>query len=40
MPTISQFFGIVIKMFWREHAPPYCHALFAEHEAPIDVRTL
>lgn len=20
MPTISQFFGIVIPMFWREHA--------------------
>ena len=33
MPTISQFFGIVIQMFWREHAPPHFHALYAEHEA-------
>ena len=30
MPTISQFFGIVIQMFWREHAPPHFHALYGE----------
>ena len=40
MPTISQFFGIVIQMFWRQHAPPHFHALYAEHEALIDIRTL
>lgn len=40
MPTISQFFGIVIQMFWREHAPPHFHALYGEHEAQIDIRTL
>jgi hypothetical protein len=38
MPTISTFFGIVIQMFWNEHAPPHFHALYAEHEALIDVR--
>ena len=27
-------------MFWREHAPPHFHALYAEHEALIDIRTL
>lgn len=40
MPTISQFFGIVIQMFWREHAPPHFHALYAEYEALIDIQTL
>jgi hypothetical protein len=40
MPTVSQFFGIVIQMFWREHAPPHFHALYGEHEALIDIRTL
>ena len=40
MPTISQFFGIVIQMFWREHAPPHFHALYGEYEALIDIRTL
>jgi hypothetical protein len=33
-------FGIVIQMFWREHAPPHFHALYAEHEALVDIRTL
>ncbi len=36
MPTISQFFGIVIQMFWREHAPPHFHALYGEFEALIE----
>ncbi len=27
VPTISNCFGIVIQMFWREHAPPHFHAL-------------
>ena len=40
MPTISSFYGILIQMFWRDHAPPHFHALYAEHEALIDIRTL
>jgi hypothetical protein len=32
MPEISRFFGIVIKMFYRDHAPPHFHAVYAEHE--------
>ena len=40
MPTISQFFGIIIQMFWREHAPPHFHAMYGEYEAQIDIRTL
>jgi hypothetical protein len=40
MPTISTFFGILIQMFWREHAPPHFHALYAEFEAEIDIRSL
>src|SRR5579863_4956597 len=40
VPTISAFYGIVIQMFWRDHAPPHFHALYAEDEALIDIRTL
>ncbi len=29
MPIISTFFGIVIRMFYREHEPPHFHA---EHQ--------
>ena len=27
-------------MFWQDHAPPHFHALYAEYEALIDIRTL
>jgi hypothetical protein len=40
VPTISVFYGVVIQMFWSEHGVPHFHALYAEHEAVIDVREL
>ena len=40
MPTISSFYGILIQMFWRDHAPPHFHVLYAEYEALIDIKTL
>jgi hypothetical protein len=40
MPTISAFYGILIQMFWKDHAPPHFHALYGEHEGVIDIRTL
>lgn len=39
MPTISTFYGILIQIYWHEHPPPHFHALYAEHEALIDIRT-
>jgi hypothetical protein len=40
MPSISIFYGIVIQMFWNDHAPPHFHALYGEYEAIIDIHTL
>jgi hypothetical protein len=40
MPTISIFYGILIQMFWDDHAPPHFHALYAEHEVLINIDTL
>jgi hypothetical protein len=40
MPEISRFFGIVIKMFYNDHAPPHFHAVYGEHEALIEIDTL
>lgn len=37
MPTISQFYGIVIRMFWRDHGPAHFHALYGEYEATVDI---
>lgn len=40
MPIISCFYGIIIRMFFNEHAPPHFHAEYAEHRAVIDIRSL
>jgi len=32
MPIISTFFGIVIRMFYKEHEPPHFHA---EHQGQM-----
>ena len=40
MPTISTFYGILIQMFWNDHAPPHFHALYAEYEVLINIETL
>jgi hypothetical protein len=33
MPTISIFFGIIVQMYWRDHAPPHVHAFYQGQEA-------
>ena len=37
MPIISIFFGIVIRMFHREHAPPHFHASYQGFESLIAI---
>jgi hypothetical protein len=39
MPVISRFFGIVIFMFWREHAPPHFHAKYGDEEVVVEIQT-
>ncbi|MBM4026780.1 MAG: DUF4160 domain-containing protein [Planctomycetes bacterium] len=39
MPVISRFFGIVIFMFWREHAPPHFHAKYQDQEVTVEIET-
>ena len=34
------FYGVLVQMFWDDHAPPHFHAVYAEFEALIDIRTL
>lgn len=38
MPTISVFFGIVIKMFYDDHPPPHFHAEHQGEKAVFDFR--
>jgi len=40
VPTISQFFGTTIRMYYRDHAPPHFHAYYAEVSAVVAIDTL
>jgi len=40
MPTLSTFYGILIQMFWNDHAPPHFHVRYAEYRAQIDIGDL
>ena len=40
MPEICRFYGIVIKMYFADHAPPHFHAEYAEHEVRIAINSL
>jgi hypothetical protein len=40
MPTISMFYGILIQMYWDEHAPPHFHAIHGEFKATVDIDKL
>jgi hypothetical protein len=37
MPTISIFFGIVVQMYWNDHAPPHVHAFYQGQEALFEI---
>lgn len=41
MPIISKFYGIVIKMYFKqvEHNPPHIHAIYGEYVGVIDINT-
>jgi Domain of unknown function (DUF4160) len=40
VPEISRFFGIIIAMFYNDHAPPHFHARYAEQKAIIGIDSL
>jgi hypothetical protein len=40
LPTISAFYGILIRMFFNDHAPPHFHVQYAEYKATVDIRSL
>ena len=39
MPTISMFYGIIIRMYCGkvEHNPPHFHAYYQEYKAIVDI---
>lgn len=39
MPELSRFLGIVIYMYYRDHAPPHFHAEYGEFEITVEIET-
>ena len=41
MPTLSRFYGIVIRMYYlgSEHNPPHIHAIYGDDTAAFDIKT-
>jgi hypothetical protein len=39
MPEISRFFGIIVRMYYRDHDPPHMHVEYGEWHATIDITT-
>ena len=39
MPIISRFLGIIITMYWEDHAPPHFHAKYGGYEITVDIKS-
>jgi hypothetical protein len=39
VPVISMFYGIIIKMHFRDHNPPHFHAEYQGFEAYFDINS-
>ena len=41
MPTISMFFGLIIRMYYapKEHNPPHIHVYYQNNSATIDINS-
>jgi hypothetical protein len=37
VPRISEFYGIVVAMFYADHEPPHIHIMYSEHRAVVGI---
>ena len=40
MPELSRFYGIIIRMFYGDHAPPHFHASYQGGEVQVNIEIL
>ncbi len=40
MPVIARFYGIAVKMYFREHGVPHFHAVYAEYNGVFEIESL
>jgi len=39
MPELTRFYGLIVKMFFKDHAPPHIHVIYGECVAVYDIAT-
>lgn len=39
MPEL-RFYGIVVRMYFNDHAPPHFHVRYGEYEATVEIERL
>jgi hypothetical protein len=37
VPRLSEFYGIAVYMYWRDHRPPHFHAIYGGDEALVRI---
>jgi hypothetical protein len=40
MPEICRFYGIIIRMYFDDHAPPHFHASYGNYQAVFGIENL
>ncbi len=40
MPVIARFYGIAIRMYFREHGVPHLHAIYGDFSGVFEIETL
>jgi Ser-tRNA(Ala) deacylase AlaX len=39
MPTISVFYGLIIRMFYQDHSPPHIHIDYQGENTTVAIKT-
>ena len=40
MPELCRFYGIIIRIYFDDHAPPHFHATYGQEEAVVGIDSL
>ncbi len=40
MPEVSRFYGIVVQIYYADHAPPHFHVTYVSDKALFSIETL
>jgi hypothetical protein len=40
MPEICRFYGIIITIYFMDHAPPHFHVRYNEYKASVSIETM